>query len=188
MPFFEKLKIHKLIWLFGLVGTLLIIVIPLIIFLPRKASAGASPWANIPKRAPHTDHSPLLQGPFQSGPEVTQACLDCHPDAAHQLMQTVHWTWESQPILLEGRSEPVTVGKKNSLNNFCIGIQSNWPSCTSCHAGYGWSDADFDFSNQANVDCLVCHDRSGIYVKSTSGLPAEGVDLLAAAQSVGLPT
>ena len=88
---------------------------------------------------------------------------------------------------LPGRAEPVTIGKKNQINNFCIGIQSNWPSCTSCHAGYGWTDGSYDFSDSTKVDCLVCHDRSGTYVKTKGGLPAEGVDLLAAARSVGSP-
>mgnify|MGYP000666355391 CR=1 FL=1 len=35
---------------------------------------------------------------------------------------------------------------KYSINNFCIGIQGNWPSCTACHAGYGWEDESFDFT------------------------------------------
>jgi octaheme c-type cytochrome (tetrathionate reductase family) len=38
------------------------------------------------------------------------------------------------------------------------------------------------------VDCLVCHDTSGLYAKGNSGEPLEGVDLLASAQSVGSPT
>lgn len=96
-------------------------------------------------------------------------------------MQTAHWTWESKPYQLEGRDELVTIGKKNSLNNFCIGIQANWAGCTSCHADYGWDSADFDFSVQENVDCLVCHDGSGSYFKGKAGIPKEGVDLLAAA-------
>ncbi len=119
---------------------------------------------------------------------MTKACLDCHEDAAHQVTQTVHWTWESPPVLLEGRDEPVTIGKKNSINNFCIGIQGNWTGCTRCHAGYGWEDASFDFSNEENVDCLVCHDQTGSYRKSNSGLPSSDVDLAAVAQSVGTPT
>jgi octaheme c-type cytochrome (tetrathionate reductase family) len=82
----------------------------------------------------------------------------------------------------------VTIGKKTSINNFCIGIQSNWAGCTSCHAGYGWDSADFDFTAEEKVDCLVCHDQSGGYVKGEAGLPMEGVDLLAAARSVGYPT
>ena len=82
----------------------------------------------------------------------------------------------------------MTVGKKNQLNNFCIGIQGNWTGCTSCHAGYGWEDATFDFAEQTNVDCLVCHADSATYGKSTAGNPAEGVDLVAAAGSVRRPT
>ncbi|MGH2605461.1 MAG: tetrathionate reductase family octaheme c-type cytochrome, partial [Anaerolineales bacterium] len=35
---------------------------------------------------------------------------------------------------------------------------------------------------------LVCHEQTGAYVKSTAGRPAEGVDLLSAAQSVARPT
>jgi octaheme c-type cytochrome (tetrathionate reductase family) len=38
------------------------------------------------------------------------------------------------------------------------------------------------------VDCLVCHDQSGLYVKDDGGLPADGVDLTASAQSVSTPT
>ncbi len=79
------------------------------------------------------------------------------------------------------------IGKRNLLNNFCINIEGNWPACTKCHAGYNWSDADFDFSRQDNVDCLVCHDWSNTYVKGDSGLPKKGVDLLVAAKSVGYP-
>ncbi len=48
-----------------------------------------------------------------------------------------------------------------TLNNFCISIHSNEPRCASCHVGYGWKDASFDFSSEEKVDCLVCHDRTG---------------------------
>ena len=148
----------------------------------------ADPWTALPPHPQPTDHRALLKGPFDDGPAVTAACLSCHEDAAQQVMHTSHWTWESEPVLLPGRDEPVTTGKKNSINNFCIGIQSNWPSCTTCHAGYGWKDADFDFSDETAVDCLVCHDTSGQYAKTKTGIPAEGVDLVAAAQSAGIPT
>jgi octaheme c-type cytochrome (tetrathionate reductase family) len=184
----DKIRSAKYIWIFGLVFTLLSIAVPVILLIPKDTRAADDPWAVVPKKSPHTNHTDLLAGPFETGSDVTRACLECHPDAAQDLMQTVHWTWESKPYQLEGRDEPVTIGKKNSLNNFCLGIQSNWPSCTSCHAGYGWFDADFDFSVQENVDCLVCHDLSGGYVKGRGGLPVEGVDLLASAQSVGSPT
>ncbi len=38
------------------------------------------------------------------------------------------------------------------------------------------------------VDCLVCHDNTGTYVKGLAGIPVEGVDLLEVAQNVAAPT
>ena len=181
------MRINKYIWIIGLVVTLAIIIIPLVIFLPKASGKADDPWVNVPQRKSHVDHTSLIEGPFDNPSEVTLRCLECHPEAGSQMLESVHWKWESQEYTIDGRPEPVTVGKKNSLNNFCIGIQSNWPSCTSCHAGYGWEDENFDFSKTENIDCLVCHENSGAYVKSTSGLPAEGVDLVNVAQSVGYP-
>ncbi|HFC12115.1 MAG TPA: tetrathionate reductase family octaheme c-type cytochrome [Anaerolineae bacterium] len=178
----------KFVWLIGLIATIVLVATPLLYFVDSAEVAHTDPWDNVPVRVPDVDHHALLEGPFETGPEVTQACLECHEDAAHEIMQTVHWTWESDPVLLEGRDEPVTIGKKNQINNFCIGVQGNWPKCTTCHIGYGWEDENFDFTDQSKVDCLACHDNSGAYVKGLSGEPVEGVDLLAAAQSVGTPT
>lgn len=147
------------------------------------------PWDYLPARAKHVDHTNLFAGmEFETGPEVTSACLSCHENAGEQVLHTAHWRWESDPVQMEGRKEPVSTGKKNTINNFCIGIQGNWASCTACHAGYGWEDADFDFENQANIDCLVCHDNSSTYRKGKKGLPREEVDLMVAAQSVAVPT
>jgi octaheme c-type cytochrome (tetrathionate reductase family) len=182
------MKGHKYIWIAGLIVTLLIVVIPIIAFVYKEPAPTEDPWASIPKRPPDVNHSDIVSGPFESGREVTQACLECHEDAAKEVAQTVHWTWESDPVMLDGRDEPVTIGKKNSINNFCIGIQGNWEGCTRCHAGYGWEDADFDFSDDENVDCLVCHEQTGTYMKSNSGYPDSSVDLEAVAQSVGTPS
>jgi octaheme c-type cytochrome (tetrathionate reductase family) len=123
-----------------------------------------------------------------NGPEVTQRCLECHTEAAQQVMATTHWTWESEPVQLPGRQTLVTIGKKNQINNFCIGIQGNWNKCTACHAGYGWSDASYDFSEANNVDCLACHADPALYAKGDYGNPVESVDLAVAAQSVAMPT
>jgi octaheme c-type cytochrome (tetrathionate reductase family) len=49
-------------------------------------------------------------------------------------------------------------------------------------------DDKFDFAKAENVDCLVCHETTGAYKKSIGGQPAPGVNLLAAAKRVGLPT
>ena len=183
------MKGSKFGWLFGIILIAGIIIIPLVIFLPgSEKPRSVDPWKNVPLRIPQTDHTDIIQGPFETGADVTRACLECHQDSAFEVMNTAHWTWESQPYALEGRDGTITVGKKNAINNFCIGIQGNWPGCTSCHAGYGWEDANFDFTQEGNVDCLVCHDNTGTYVKGYAGQPVEGVDLLEVAQSVAEPT
>jgi octaheme c-type cytochrome (tetrathionate reductase family) len=121
---------------------------------------------------------------------VTLACLECHKDAAKQVMKTPHWNLEGEEVMVPGHDEPMRIGKRNVINNFCIGISSNWPGCTSCHIGYGWDDENFDLSNESLVDCLVCHDTSGTYKKKAlgAGHPDPSVDLLKVAKSVGRPS
>jgi octaheme c-type cytochrome (tetrathionate reductase family) len=178
----------KYIWVFGLTITILAVVVPIALVLSRPAEVTVDPWRRIEVRNNTVDHTSLMADSYETGSDVTRACLECHEDSAHQVTQTVHWTWQSEPVAVEGRDEPVAVGKANTLNNFCIGVQSNWAGCTRCHAGYGWQDAEFDFTQEEQVDCLVCHDQTGTYVKASAGLPAEGVDLTSVAQSVGVPT
>mgnify|MGYP001809650704 CR=1 FL=1 len=144
------------------------------------------------------DHSKFeaLKGPFSSAPEVTKACLACHTEASHQVMKSVHWTWDI--------TNPTTgqrLGKARTMNSFCGSPVSNEPRCTSCHAGYGWTDARQPPPPVTeNVDCLVCHDRSGGYKKvaTDAGHPLyeprqiggkliNPPDLTKAAQSVGDP-
>ena len=148
---------------------------------------------------PIEDHAEMT-GPFKTPMEVTQACLECHDDAAEQVMATSHWTWEREQ---EINGKVVKRGKKNAINNFCISVTGNWPRCTSCHIGYGWKDASFDFSDASRVDCLACHDTTGTYFKAKfapagAGMPPgytgnpkfdkKPVDLVKVAQSAGLPS
>ncbi|MCW8827080.1 MAG: tetrathionate reductase family octaheme c-type cytochrome [Gammaproteobacteria bacterium] len=140
------------------------------------------------------DHSKyeILEGPFNNGPEVTRACLSCHTEAGKHFMKSIHWTWEY--------THPTTgqkLGKKSIVNNFCTNARGNEGMCAQCHAGYGWKDDSFDFTNQNNIDCLVCHDRTGDYYKTppTKGNKAcsimfEGkkpIYLVKVAQNIGLP-
>ena len=132
-------------------------VLALAALLPARTEAAIK---NVPEHAE-------LTGPFADGPAVTAACLGCHDDAAHAFMKTSHWNWDSaQSVIGKGKAN---IGKKNLVNNYCVALSSNWPRCTSCHAGYGWADANFDFSNPGNVDCLVCHDQTGQYRKFPTG-------------------
>lgn len=132
--------------------------------------------------------------------EGTQSCLDCHGKIGDDLLTTAHFKWAGDSANIEGFAGGIH-GKKDIINNFCIAIPSNEGRCTQCHAGYGYADATFDFGNPDNVDCLVCHDQTGLYAKAptTAGLPPAEVgnppvplDLTLVAQSVaengGVPT
>ncbi len=143
----------------------------------------------LPAHPLHTDHSTFFQSAFPDGPAVTQACLECHPSASAEIMKTTHWNWLGEEVIVPGHAGPARIGKRNLINNFCIGVQSNWPACTMCHIGYGWEDENFDFTDPTRVDCLVCHDHSGTYLKKfrAAGVPDESVDLLKVARSVGVP-
>ena len=163
--------------------------------------AMASSWSQEAREVKLTttaDHSKFkeLQRTFTSGPELTKVCLSCHTEAAGQIHRTKHWKWEYR--------NPQTdqlLGKKNVVNNFCISIASNEAACNSCHIGYGWKDASFDFKSEENVDCVVCHDTTGNYKKPSglagnvvtkdlefppgSGKVLKAIDLSKIAQKVG---
>ena len=108
------------------------------------------------------DHSKFkeLQREFNSGPDLTKVCLSCHTEAAGQIHRTKHWKWE-----YKNPDTNQVLGKKTVVNNFCISVASNEAACNSCHIGYGWKDASFDFKSEENVDCIVCHDTTGNYKK-----------------------
>ena len=182
------MKNKKPYWILGLLGLLIVVIVPIVVFLPRTSKPADDPWAYVPKESVHVDHTDIIRAPFETGQEVTRACLECHEEAGQEMLKTSHFTWESQAFNVPWRDEPVTIGKKNQINNFCIGTQGNEKKCTTCHVGFGWSDPSFDFSDVENIDCLACHADTTNYAKGEYGLPATGIDLLFAAQSVRMPT
>jgi octaheme c-type cytochrome (tetrathionate reductase family) len=160
----------------------------------HRKSAEIRPLAQLADRyrqetKPSVDHSlfPQLKVRFEKPQDVTAACISCHNGRHTEVMQSSHWNWE--------RTEYVPgkgirrLGKKNVLNNFCIGVSGNEQSCERCHVGYGLLDAALQARDARFVDCLACHDRSGTYQKAPggAGMPAASVDLSGVAQRVGLP-
>lgn len=127
----------------------------------------------------------ILQKKFASAHEITPVCISCHTERHREVMDSTHWNW-SREVYVPGRGVQA-IGKKNLLNNFCIGVSSNLEGCSKCHAGYEYKDEGFDFTDARNVDCLVCHDNSNTYTKTTAGLPSPSVDLNFVAQRVGQP-
>ena len=84
-------------------------------YLLALACAGALIYAV--QASANQDHQ-QISGPFNSPMEVTRKCLECHEDAAHDVMQTSHWTWKlAQDLDRQGK---VDRGKMNTINNFCI--------------------------------------------------------------------
>ena len=138
------------------------------------------------------DHNELVVLPSDPTPgEVTQECLRCHDQQAEDFMKSAHWLWEGPSFFPEGTDWEPYGGKANSsINNSAIAVGGNWRHCTRCHAGYGWKNADFDFTSKESMDCLVCHDTTGLYLKDPGGAgrPHSSVDLLTVAKSVGKPT
>ena len=118
----------------------------------------------------------LAQHPQLSTYTGYASCKGCHPGVETEIMQSLHWTW-NQTDEFTGKD----VGKINIINNYCVAVASNEPRCTSCHIGIGWADATFDHSNPDNIDCLVCHDKTGTYKKipTGAGAPVEGLDYAA---------
>lgn len=142
------------------------------------------------KAVPSVDHHKLdvLHKKFETPQEVTETCLTCHTETHKEVMASSHWNWDRLSYV-KGKGVYAS-GKKNVLNNFCIGANSNEKSCAKCHIGFGMDSNHYDFTNARNVDCMVCHDNSEEYFKGSSmaGYPDRTVNLENVAQSVGLPT
>lgn len=205
--------ISPILRVFLLMHRLFILLASLFIFLPLQVNGsdskkelgiseysvtdqGNSNSSYKPKTSMSTaDHSEFkeLKGSFANGPEVTKACLKCHNTAGHQFKKNKHWTWEYK--------DPKTgqmLGKKHLVNNFCTNARGNEGMCAQCHAGYNMKDDDFDFDNEENMDCLVCHESTGKYYKTPTTKASAAcssmtdgkkpIDWAKTAQSVQMPS
>ena len=70
------------LWTLGLLGILLVILVPVLYFLPRPNGISTNPAGYLPEKPVHVDHADIVKGEFKTGQDVTRACLQCHPDAA----------------------------------------------------------------------------------------------------------
>jgi octaheme c-type cytochrome (tetrathionate reductase family) len=138
------------------------------------------------------NHSELVKLSGKPEPtDVIKECIRCHDAQAEEMLTSTHWLWRGPSTFTEGYEKRIDLGKATTtINNFAIHVASNWPRCTACHAGYGWKDTSFDFTDKTRIDCLVCHDTTGTYKKAPAGagLPDPEVDLVRVAKNVGKPS
>ncbi len=93
----------------------------------------------------------ILHQTFETGEQVTQACLACHVEAEAQLKKTIHWTW------LSPYDETGETGKAGySVNNFCVSANKMEDAeCSNCHIGWN--------GKQSSVNCLKCHSQKDVH-------------------------
>ncbi len=142
------------------------------------------------KKVPSVQHTKfeVLKKKFSSPQQVTEACISCHTERHIEVMKSNHWNWE-EPTYIEGKGI-VYLGKKNAINNFCLGAEGNELACAKCHIGYGMtSSKTFNFEESKNIDCLVCHDNTETYAKAQEkgGAPDPNLDFSYIAQNIGRP-
>jgi len=129
----------------------------------------------------------ILQQKFNTPQQITLACISCHNQRHREIMKSNHWNWEREEYI-QGRGI-VYIGKKNVMNNFCIGTKGNEESCAKCHIGFGMDSTGKIFIDSTNIDCLVCHDNTETYVKAQEkgGAPVATLDFNKIAEGVGKP-
>ncbi|MGD0946806.1 MAG: tetrathionate reductase family octaheme c-type cytochrome [Candidatus Binatia bacterium] len=150
---------------------------------PTACAACHHPWT--------PDHSTLVTLRDKPSPkEVTRSCLSCHPKVGQDLLNTAHWNWKGYSPTLKGYEHRIDISLTLMVNNACIAIGPNLQECASCHIGYGWVDSSYNFSDPGNIDCLVCHDTTGLYRKDIGkgGLPDPALNLAEIARRVGRPS
>jgi len=135
----------------------------------------------------HSDFE-ILKRKFSKPQDVTESCLHCHNGRGQEVLESNHWNWE-EPTYIEGKGV-VYLGKRNAINNYCLGSEGNELACAKCHIGYGMQSVKtFDFEDVKNIDCLICHDNTETYAKAQEkgGEPESDLDFSYIAQNVGKP-
>lgn len=128
-------------------------------------------------------HQELI-GPFVNAQNLVVQCLKCHPKEGGDILQSSHWTWQRSRIIA---GEEQQYSKKTGLSTFAIQAGGNPEQCLTCHISTNLLNERFDPTSPIHIDCLVCHDTTGLYQRNL-GAPKEGLDLAAIARRVGRPT
>lgn len=137
------------------------------------------------------DHGDLVALDDTAGPRnVTAECLRCHEATGREVLRTAHWNWGGHSPEICEHEHTGDLGLETLVNNYMIGTGSQKDYCRSCHIGLGCDGKPADTRNPEMIDCLVCHDTTGVYRKELGGggAPHPAVDLVAVAVEVGRPS
>ena len=101
-----------------------------------------------------------IKGPFSSITEVNRACMKCHQQQVDDIKKSVHWTWLRKRKI---NGKTVLSGMEDDLSRFAIAAKNNQQVCHRCHIGtFPGRPFLFNSTNQP-VNCLICHDTTGLY-------------------------
>ncbi len=137
------------------------------------------------------NHATLLDGAeLASAVDVTERCLTCHETDGQEILLTAHWRWSGHSPGVFGHEESGDLGLRTLASSHVLGVAADVAYCATCHIGLGDGPEGTYARPSETIDCLVCHDTTGTYAKAVGqgGAPAEGIDLVHAAASVGRPS
>ncbi len=113
-----------------------------------------------PTATPAAEGHQRIQGPFSSLAEVNRACMKCHQQQVDDIKKSVHWTWQRKRII---NGKTVLSSMDSDLSRYAIAAKNNPKVCHRCHIGtFPGKPFLFNSTNQP-VNCLICHDTTGLY-------------------------
>ncbi len=119
------------------------------------------------------DHSKLVTLPSTASTrQVTERCLACHENVGQEILKTAHWNWKGMSPDITGHEHSVNVGLNNTVDNYYISMGSNIAQFSKFHIGSEVLGTNHEYSDPADIDCLVCHDSTGGHTRG--GPPAGG--------------
>jgi octaheme c-type cytochrome (tetrathionate reductase family) len=126
-----------------------------LVFPCVQTATGVDNQSNPPKieKWSTADHAkfPVLHQTFETGRQVTEACVSCHVEAEEQLKKTIQWTWLSP---FDDNGETGKAGY--SVNNFCISTNKMHDTeCSNCHIGWN--------AKEDGINCLKCHSQIDVH-------------------------
>jgi octaheme c-type cytochrome (tetrathionate reductase family) len=136
------------------------------------------------------DHAAFVSLPrFPSVEQVTSACLQCHRQAAEEVLGSAHWRWRGLSSSVIDHEHSADLGLLGVLDSYAISADPDLVPSERFHIGSGSASINLRHPEAGHVDCLVCHDSMALHRRNAAnaGDPA-GLDLSLLAARVKEPT